>query len=318
MSAHSESPQTERLGVAELDYFFSKHGWLFREQPTHDYGIDAHIEIVKNQRPTGKMVAVQIKSGTSFFSEEKEDSFIFRADDKHITYWIGHSMPVILVIYNPYTKQAFWKHISRDHIEKTGKNWKTNIPKASMLDNATDTLLAIESLTQPEPYLRRLNRLRTDRRWIDLIDKGKEVNIAFEDWVNKSLPRYKITISCGKEREIWPTLYAPGSGVKSMLEHFFPWADFAVDEEAHREGAESDWEAECYQYHDSETGRSYYSEDFESWYEPPKGIIPVTRDGETESYILTLSLNELGESFLLLDDYLSDGNAPEIIGFTSE
>jgi hypothetical protein len=39
-------PQTVRLGVAALDTYFSGHGWLFREQLTHDYGIDAHVEIV--------------------------------------------------------------------------------------------------------------------------------------------------------------------------------------------------------------------------------------------------------------------------------
>lgn len=313
-----ESPQTDRLGVAALEYFFSESGWLFREQTIHDYGIDAHIEIVNDHRPTGKLIAIQIKSGTSFFSEETENSFVFRADDKHIAYWVGHSMPVVVVIYNPETKNAYWKYISRGEIETTGKNWKTNIPKISMFDDPVKTLQQLESLTQPEPYIRRLNRLRADRRWIDLIESGEEVKIEFDDWIHKSLPRYQIAIYCRNESEVWPTLYAPGSGIESMLEHFFPWANFSVDKEAHCEGAESGWEAECYQYHDSETGRSYYSEEFEEWYEPPKGLVPVSENGETASYCLVLSLNELGKSFLAIDDYLSDDSATESIGFTLE
>ena len=66
-------PQTERLGVAAVDYFFSTNGWMFREQTTHDYGIDAHVEIVQDGPPTGKLIALQIKSGISFFSEETEE-----------------------------------------------------------------------------------------------------------------------------------------------------------------------------------------------------------------------------------------------------
>jgi len=198
-------PQTERLGVAALDYFFSQHGWLFREQPTHDYGIDAHIEIVTGQRTTGKLIALQIKTGTSFFAEESDGGFIFRTDDRHIAYWIGHSMPVVVVLFNPNTQQAYWQFISKDSVETTGKGWKILVPKISMFDQPDQSLTALENLTQPEPYIRRLNRLRIDRHWMELIAEGYDVRIEFEDWGNKSLPRYQITISCGEETEIWPT-----------------------------------------------------------------------------------------------------------------
>ncbi|MSM38683.1 MAG: DUF4365 domain-containing protein [Geobacter sp.] len=147
-------PKTERLGVSALDHFFSEQGWLFREQPTHDYGIDAHVEIVENERPTGKLIALQIKSGASFFKEETDDSYIFRTDDKHVAYWVGHSMPVVLVIYNTQTKTAHWQHVSRENVESTGKYWKIEIPKDNTLANAKHTLDAFESLTQPEKYIR--------------------------------------------------------------------------------------------------------------------------------------------------------------------
>lgn len=100
-----------------------------------------------------------------------------------------------------------------------------------------------------------------------------------------------------------------------MLQHFFPWADFEVDEDEYQEGAEERWEAECYSYHDSETGRTFYTEEFEDWYKPPEGLVPVSDNGETETYVLILSLNDFGESFMLVDDYLSDPDAPENIGF---
>jgi hypothetical protein len=312
-------PQTERLGVAALDYFFSEKGWLFREQTTHDYGIDAHIEIVEDQRPTGKLIALQIKAGQSFFEEEVGGDYVFRTDDKHIAYWVGHSMPVVLVLYNPETKQAYWQHVSRETVKTTGKGWKILIPRISLFEEPDKHLDALEALTQPEPYIRRLNRLRVDRHWMDLIEEGYEVRVEFDDWVNKSLPRYQITISTDDEEESWPTLYAPGVGIEGMLSHFFPWADFTLDMEAHEQGAYGDWENECYSSRDSETGEVYYSMPFKEWYKPPtENIVPVSGNGETASYSLLLTLNEFGRSFLLIDDYLAEPSAQETIGFTLE
>ena len=311
-----EQPQTERLGVAALDMFFSRAGWLFREQTTLDYGIDAHIEIVEEQTPTGKIIALQIKSGLSFFKEETLDSYVYRTDGRHIEYWVNHSMPVVIVLYNPETQSIYWQYLSKESVEETGKNWKILVPKANTFENSNRVLKAFKSLTQPEPYIRRLNRLRIDRRWMDLISEGEEVKVQFDDWVNKSLSRYQITISCGREREAWPTLYAPGISIEVMLSHYFPWADFELDSDAHEEGAEPQWESECYMGRDSDTGRTYYSQDFDRWYKPQSGVIPVSENGETASYSLILRLNDLGNSFLEIDDYLSDSLAPDNIGFT--
>lgn len=312
-------PQTERLGVAALDYFFSEKGWLFREQTTHDYGIDAHIEIVENQRPTGKLIALQIKAGQSFFEEEVGGDFVFRTDDKHIAYWVGHSMPVVLVLYNPDTTQAYWQRVSQETIATTGKGWKILVPRNSLFEEPDKHLNALEALTQPEPYIRRLNRLRVDRHWMDLIEEGYEVRVEFDDWVNKSLPRYQVTISTDDEEESWPTLYAPGVGIAGMLSHFFPWADFTLNMAAHKQGAYGDWENECYSWRDSETGKVYYSMPFEEWYKPPTdNIVPFSKNGETASYSLLLTLNEFGRSFLLIDDYLADPRAQETIGFSLE
>ncbi|WP_419503868.1 DUF4365 domain-containing protein [Lentzea aerocolonigenes] len=35
-------------------------GWLFREQPTEDYGIDAHVEVVDGEDVRGRLLALQI------------------------------------------------------------------------------------------------------------------------------------------------------------------------------------------------------------------------------------------------------------------
>lgn len=310
--------KTDRLGVAALEYIFSKHGWLFREQPTHDYGIDAHVEIVEGSKPTGKLIALQIKSGDSFFKEEIADAYIFRTDDKHVAYWLGHSMPVVLMLFEPNTKAAYWCHVNAESTESTGKGWKIAVSKCNVLEEATTDFSSLEELIQPEPYVRRLNRLRADRRWLDALANGDEVRIEFDDWVNKSLPRYQITIYSDSAQEEWPTLYAPGVSIENMLEHFFPWAEFATDPDAHYESSESVWMNECYSWRDPDDGEIYYSQSFDEWYQSPDGLMPVSENGETATYCLVLKLNDFGRAFLILDDYCGDPDAPENIGFTLE
>jgi hypothetical protein len=227
-------------------------------------------------------------------------------------------MPVVLALYNPETKEACLQHVSRQTVESTGKGWKITVPSRNVLRVPDQTLKWLASLTQPEPYVRRLNRLRVDRHWMNRLAEGEAVRIEFDDWINKSLPRFKITISCGQNKEVWPTLYTPGVDIAAMLEHFFPWADCSVDEDAYVEGAEEQWENQCVLWRDPETGQRGYSESFNEWYEPPSGIQPVACDGETESYSLMLSLNDFGTAFLRIDDFLADPDAPEVIGFTLE
>ena len=59
----------ERIGVSSVEKIINQMGMIFREQPVDDYGIDAQIEIVENKCATGKLIAVQIKSGNSYFKE---------------------------------------------------------------------------------------------------------------------------------------------------------------------------------------------------------------------------------------------------------
>src|SRR5690242_6276571 len=65
--ARARYSPTERIGVGEVGQIVQRDlGWIFREQPVADVGIDAHIEQVDGSGfPTGKLVGAQIKSGAS-------------------------------------------------------------------------------------------------------------------------------------------------------------------------------------------------------------------------------------------------------------
>lgn len=297
---------------------FNRYGWLFREQFVHDYGIDAHVEMIEEGQtyPNGKLFALQIKSGTSFFEEVTATGIVYRAAEKHVRYWLNHSMPVLLLLFNPDTDQLHWQQVNTETVESTGKGWKIVVPQSNVLDPAR-VPREFSKMWQPEPYIRRLNRLRVDKQWMKLLAEDKEVVLEFDDWVNKSLPRFKVAITGGGQSLMWPTVYAPGRRIEDVLKHYISWADYESDEEPYREYQESIWSAECYMGHDRETGTTYYSMPFEEWYERPSGpLFAVPNEGEVNSYRLILSLNDFGKAFLELDRFLEQASPLEVGTFT--
>lgn len=125
-------------GVYSVGRVFQKElKWIFRDQPKADHGIDAHVEVCNNGTPSGQLVAVQIKSGESFFKEYCEEGFIFRFGDWHHKYWLGHCLPVIIVLYNPVDDLIFWQKVNDETIKSTGKNWKVTIPYENLLKHSS-------------------------------------------------------------------------------------------------------------------------------------------------------------------------------------
>ncbi len=127
MKANSNS-RIGRIGVAGTQLIFERLGWIFREQSVEDYGIDAHVEVVENAKATGRLIALQIKSGESWFKEKTSSGFVFRGDREHLEYWKNHSLPVIVVLYHDGEKIAYWQVVNSSNVKKTNKAWKLVIP----------------------------------------------------------------------------------------------------------------------------------------------------------------------------------------------
>lgn len=136
MKRVTASHQAERIGVhAVAKKVHEDLGWIFRDQ-NEDFGIDALIEVVVNHRPSGKIVAAQIKSGDSYFSEEVSDGFIFRGESEHLDYWLNHDLPLIVVLFKPPTDTAYWQSVCLEHVSLTPKGWKMVIPRSQKLEAA--------------------------------------------------------------------------------------------------------------------------------------------------------------------------------------
>jgi len=130
------------LGVRIVDTVVSDDlRLIFRPKERADLGIDAEIETVildpnGKRRGSGRIIAVQIKCGKSFFSEEKDEHYVYRGELKHLHYWLSFSVPVLIVICHPDTREAFWAEIKPSLIERTAEAWKIAVPKAQRLCNS--------------------------------------------------------------------------------------------------------------------------------------------------------------------------------------
>lgn len=124
----------DRQGVSLSGLVFTRDlNWIFREQPVSDVGIDALVEVVSEGSATGELLALQIKSGDSFFREKTDEGFVFRGDNCHLEYWLRYPIPVLLILCSPEQGRCWWQSIDYAYVRPTGKGWKTVVPLANEL-----------------------------------------------------------------------------------------------------------------------------------------------------------------------------------------
>jgi hypothetical protein len=116
-------------GVAAIaKLVFRELGWQFRELSKCDVGIDAQIEVCTNWFATGKLIAVQVKFGASFFSEPAEGGFVYRGDLDHLEYYLSYALPVVVALYDPSTERAYWQHVAEKNVRRMARGWAMVVP----------------------------------------------------------------------------------------------------------------------------------------------------------------------------------------------
>ena len=132
----TEDNITERIGIHKVALtFLQKYGWLEREQFVSDFGIDTQVEIVKNGIPTGLLYCLQVKAGKSYIKETDDNIIYYTQNERHINYWLNHSLPVLLVIYDTEKDLQYWDFVTTKNITKTEKGWNVIITKCNNLDD---------------------------------------------------------------------------------------------------------------------------------------------------------------------------------------
>lgn len=285
--------KTDRTGVNAVEHIVLRHlNWIFREQPIADMGIDAHIEQVLDDEPTGKLIGLQIKTGDSHFTH-KHDHLIYYGNPVHAKYWLNHALPVIIIAHLPDTSKTYWQVVNSATVKYTKKGWKITIPFSNELSEKSEGKLA--SLLDERPEQAKLKKLFFDKELIEHILNGGQVNIYTEEWVHKSLGRgvFKVILIDNLGNEIvtrqWHSFYT--TRLTTFIKSLFPWADIEVDES-------------FYDLHfDEDSVYSMYSEA----YVESNEIFPykVIQD-EVAAYRINLVVNQLGRSFIEVANFMEE------------
>jgi hypothetical protein len=133
-------------GVRMVDQIVSDElKWIFRDLRKADLGIDAQIELVSpEKRGTGRLIAAQIKCGPSYLAERTDAGLVFRGKNKHLRYWIEHSLPVVVILCNPDDGKCYWQEVSGANTEPLDKGWKLVVPHKNVL--SIDSKHALSSI----------------------------------------------------------------------------------------------------------------------------------------------------------------------------
>jgi hypothetical protein len=113
---YSARNSVSKSGVNYVKTIVDEANSIFTEFPQqNEIGIDALIEFIKDERPTGKCVGVQIKSGNSFYNERLDECVI--PVDNHAEYWLNYPLPVFGIVYVPAKSCGYWVNI-KDNLER--------------------------------------------------------------------------------------------------------------------------------------------------------------------------------------------------------
>lgn len=99
----------ERRGIAAVQGYAADRAQIWRETDTGDVGIDGHLEFVTSDGyATGRLVAAQVKSGSSYFDHATGAGWKFSPDDKHRRYWESFPLPVLIILHDSTTGKSYW------------------------------------------------------------------------------------------------------------------------------------------------------------------------------------------------------------------
>jgi len=135
---------TEEAGVIAVQIAAHAAHLIIRDQTKHDFGIDLQFELTDDRGDgTGRLLAVQVKTGKSYFATPTVNGWWFYIGERHARYWLNHSLPVILAVHDDQQDVTYWAHVASDTIESTEKGGsKILIPSSQVLDESAFDYIA--------------------------------------------------------------------------------------------------------------------------------------------------------------------------------
>src|SRR5205085_11632494 len=83
----------------------------------------------------GRIISVQVKTGRSYFKEDKGTHWLVRIKKTTVAYWRAHSVPVILILVDPKARLCFWSQADSENHLEFDNNFGISVPKSQVLDD---------------------------------------------------------------------------------------------------------------------------------------------------------------------------------------
>lgn len=134
----SRSGQDGRVGETSVKRIFEQMGWGPVPVTEHDDGSDSFVQVRDgNLFELGLLLGVQVKNEKTYFktpgrkaalsAEPPGWHYKARSQDD-VAYWLDHTVPHILVLYDRYEDTAYWVEVTRDVVTWTKKGAKIWVP----------------------------------------------------------------------------------------------------------------------------------------------------------------------------------------------
>jgi len=112
MPRYKATNVTAKMGLNFVRSVVEGAGSLFHKiEQDSDLGIDGFVEFVRDEQPMNKLVAVQIKSGQSYYDLKHNDCLL--PVGRHLAYWLNYPVTVLGIIFIPAIQQASWVDIKQ-------------------------------------------------------------------------------------------------------------------------------------------------------------------------------------------------------------
>ncbi len=177
---YNKSAKIGKKGITILSRIVEAElNWILRiNHQEDDFGIDAYIDIISGKKQvTGKSIAIQVKSGESYFKYKNQFGWKFYGEMRHLNYYLNHEIPVLLVIVDTNKHKAFWALCDANQTEKHDKRWSITIPNNQPLNIANKNELlkhvspTIDYVSQLEHFWEINKVLKSAEQLIIIADK---------------------------------------------------------------------------------------------------------------------------------------------------
>jgi len=153
MVIYKQTKITAKNGINFVRSAVEGAGSLFHKiEAENDLGIDGLIELVRGEKPLNRQVAVQVKSGPSYYNASGEECLI--PIESHRDYWLNYPLPVVGIVFVPALGVAHWVNIKiylKDHPSNSVIRFHTS--EANRFDRTAFSKLFVPTVLHEVPDL---------------------------------------------------------------------------------------------------------------------------------------------------------------------